>query len=192
MYENFSDEKLVNLASSGDEVAEEALFRRFKNRVNKIARPYFILGGDGEDLAQEGMIGLYKAIKSYNPNSPASFAAFANICIKNQILDAIRNASSKRHAPLNTYISTDVQGSEINNLKDLGQEPESILISQEERAHFEEIAKSTLSPLEATILHHFLAGETYEQIAKAIGRNTKTVDNALFRIRRKLLNSTKI
>ncbi|MDR2167214.1 MAG: sigma-70 family RNA polymerase sigma factor [Clostridiales bacterium] len=183
-YAKFSDEQLARLAAD-ESAAQEALLRRFKGHVTKIARPYFIMGGDREDLVQEGMIGLYKAIREFRAGT-ASFATFATVCIKNQILDAIKNASRKKHGPLNTYISMDAQSPEIAQITDHHQEPEEILIHRENKLRLENLVQASLSDLESAILAQFLAGLSYAEIAETLGKTTKSVDNALFRIRRKV------
>jgi RNA polymerase sporulation-specific sigma factor len=185
-YDRISDEQLAELSTKGDNVAQEALLRRFKGHVAKLARPYFIMGGDREDLVQEGMIGLYKAMREFKAGNAASFATFATVCIKNQMLDAIKNASRKKHGPLNTYISMDMQSPEIAKMSDGLQEPEKILIHRENKLRLENMVQASLSELESAILTHFLAGQSYQEIAASLGRTPKSVDNALFRIRRKV------
>jgi len=169
------------------------LLRRFKSVVAMLARPYFILGGDQEDLVQEGMIGLYRAIREYrhntgtappageqSPANAATFATFATTCIKNQIKDAIKTAARKKHSPLNTSISMD----QITlNIPDPTADPALILIHQED---IKTVFQDQLTPLESSILHLYLLGQTYAEIAQAINRTPKAVDNALYRIRQKV------
>ncbi|MCL2576145.1 MAG: sigma-70 family RNA polymerase sigma factor [Defluviitaleaceae bacterium] len=188
MYQNeFNDEYLARQVALGDREAEDALLRRFLGRVKIIARPYFIMGGDREDLIQEGMVGLYKAIREYRADFTASFATFATVCIKNQILDAIKSASRKKHSPLNGYVSMDVSNPEIEGITDIGQEPDQILIDRETKVRLEKIMQARLSKLENTVLTHFLEGDSYAQIADKMDITTKSVDNALLRIRKKVL-----
>ncbi|MCL2169162.1 MAG: sigma-70 family RNA polymerase sigma factor [Defluviitaleaceae bacterium] len=181
---NLSDEELVKLSQSGESQAGDILLRRFKAKAAHIARPYFIMGGDRDDIVQEGMIGLYRAIREYRKGT-ASFATFATVCIKNQILDAVKNASRKKHSPLNSYISMDTE-SELAHMTDHRADPENILIHRENKLHLESTAAAALSPLEYDILTHFLDGHSYAQIATALEITKKSVDNALYRIRKKI------
>jgi RNA polymerase sporulation-specific sigma factor len=191
-YYDIDNENLARLSNLGDNAAQEALLRRFKGHVRVLARPYFIMGGDREDLMQEGMIGLYKAIREFRPEkaektaNASNFTAFATVCIKNQILDAIKNASRKKHGPLNSYVSMNVPSPEIAAMTAKDQEPENILIHRENKLYLENMVGTLLSSLESDILALFLEGQSYAQIAHAIGRSVKSVDNALFRIRRKV------
>ena len=187
-YENLPDENLAALAS-GDSTAAEALLLRYKNFVKKIVRPYFIIGADREDLIQEGMIGLYKAIGSYHSNKDATFSSYAATCIKNQIITAIKNAARKKHGPLNTYIPIDDENPDIFYVADNSNNPEKILIYRESIQSFENTMNTTLSNLESAILQHFLAGLTYTEISEKMDISTKSVDNALTRIRRKVSKS---
>jgi RNA polymerase sporulation-specific sigma factor len=189
-YENLPDEMLTTFAAA-DPAAAEALLLRYKNFVKKIVRPYFIMGADREDLIQEGMIGLHKAMRQYREGAAASFASFAAICIKSQVMTAIKNASRKKHGPLNTYISIDRgqgQGDDAGPLSitDNSHNPEKILLSRENKAVLENIVNTSLSNLESAILTHFLAGLSYAEISEKLGTTSKSVDNALFRIRRKV------
>jgi RNA polymerase sporulation-specific sigma factor len=194
-YFNIDNENLARLSNLGDNAAQEVLLRRFKGHVRVLARPYFIMGGDREDLMQEGMIGLYKAIREFRTDkndktnksdNNGNFAAFATVCIRNQILDAIKNAARKKHGPLNSYVSMDSPSPEIAAMTAKDQEPESILIHRENRLHIENTVGTLLSGLESEILSLFLEGQSYTQIAHALGRSAKSVDNALFRIRKKV------
>jgi len=193
-HDMLNDEDLAALAAA-DSAAAEALLLRYKNFVKKIVRPYFIIGADREDLIQEGMIGLCKAISSYQSSRDTNFASFASICIKSQILTAIKNASRKKHGPLNTYIplnyEEDHENPDIFYITDHSNNPEKILILRENKRNIENIVNTTLSHLESAILLHFLAGHTYAEIGEKLGTTTKSVDNALFRIRRKVAKSIK-
>lgn len=186
MHDNFSNEELVKLAQDGETSAADLLLRRFKGTVNMLARPYFLMGGDRDDIVQEGMIGLYKAMRDYKAQKSASFATYATQCIKNQIIDAIKSAGRKKHSPLNTYVSFDTDESSSDFLADHLQDPEKIMISRENKSSLENAVKTSLSKLESTILKHFLAGLTYAQIADNLNITQKAVDNALYRIRRKI------
>ncbi|MCL2376273.1 MAG: sigma-70 family RNA polymerase sigma factor [Defluviitaleaceae bacterium] len=190
-YQSLSDEDLAALAAANNTAAAEALLLRYKNFVKKIVRPYFIMGADREDLIQEGMIGLHKAIGSYSCHheKATSFASYAATCIKNQIMTAIKNAARKKHGPLNTYISIDNENPDIFYIIDNSHNPEKVLIYRESVQTFENAVNTTLSNLESTILRHFLAGLSYAEISEKLDITTKSVDNALFRIRRKIAKS---
>ncbi|MCL2170972.1 MAG: sigma-70 family RNA polymerase sigma factor [Defluviitaleaceae bacterium] len=179
----FSDEQLASMANNGDNLALDNLMNRYKYLVKIIGRQYFILGADGEDVAQEGMIGLYKAIREYNP-AQAAFRTFADICIKRQILTAIKAAARKKHGPLNKYISIDCDDApEIPDLPN----PEDIIINREGKMHIEARLGAALSTFEYKILIYFLQGNSYSEMAAALNCNEKSVDNALSRIRKKII-----
>jgi len=184
-YEKKCDEDLALLATS-DPAAGEALLMRYKDFVKKAVRPYFIMGADREDLIQEGMIGLCKAMQAYLPYKDTNFASFAAICIRNQIMTAIKNAARKKHGPLNTYISIDDENPAVSYIIDHSHNPEKLVIYRESKRNIENIVNTTLSNLESAILLHFLGGLTYAEIGEKLGRSPKSVDNALFRIRRKV------
>jgi len=185
-YDSLCDVELVKLSQSGDTAAGDVLLRRFKGVVNKYARHYFIMGGDRDDLIQEGMIGLYRAIGEYRTGKAGNFAGFAAVCIKNQILDAVKSAARKKHSPLNTYVSMDADTPEIAGITDYHQDPEEILIRKEDLTHLEMLVQTEFSARESEILKHYLAGWSYAQIAEELGVSAKSVDNALYRIRRKV------
>ena len=195
-YLNMTDEALVERSHAGDARADETLCERYKNIVRIKARPYFLIGADREDLMQEGMIGLYKAIRDYTPDHNAVFRSFAEMCIVRQLISAIKRATRKKHAPLNTYVS--LYGStfaeEDNRERPLldtmamvrTESPEDAFISKESTEHILGSIEKLLTPLEKQVLDLFMDGYSYQQIAAALGRGTKTVDNALQRIKRKL------
>ena len=187
------EQQLVEQAQAGDAGAMDRLCDRYKDKVRRIAHAYFFKGADREDVIQEGMIGLYKAIRSYRPDCNAAFSSFADICITRQIYSAINAAGRQKHTPLNSYVSfyetTAPDGDEralieVLSLEDKG--PEDMMISKEtsEMLHRELI--SHLTPLERKVTELFLDGLTYQQISEAIGRPTKSVDNALSRVKKKL------
>jgi len=182
--QSLTDEELAALAAANSGAMDILLFRH-KNTVKMLSRPYFIIGADHEDLVQEGMIGLYKAIRDYTP-AAASFATFAAACIKNQMLTAIKNAARKKHSPLNTYISIDQENPEIFHITDQEYNPEHALDIRENRRKITALAATSLSHLEAACLADFLKGLSYNEIAEKQGITAKSVDNALHRIRRKL------
>ena len=195
-YLNMTDEALVERSHAGDARADETLCERYKNIVRIKARPYFLIGADREDLVQEGMIGLYKAIRDYTPDHNAVFRSFAEMCIVRQLISAIKRATRKKHAPLNTYVS--LYGStfaeEDNRERPLldtmamvrTESPEDAFISKESTEHILGSIEKLLTPLEKQVLDLFMDGYSDQQIAAALGRGTKTVDNALQRIKRKL------
>lgn len=190
-----TDEELVKEMKSGEVGAEEELFSRFKPMVSSVARSYFLLGSELDDLIQEGMIGLYKACQNYSQNSSASFKTFAYLCIKRQIQSAVKHANRQKNKILNSYVSLDSQGGYKTGE---GEEeallilPSSILTPDDEmieKENYEEILdkiKRALSPLELKVLTLYLKGNSYQTISKMVGKNTKSVDNSLHRIKNKL------
>ena len=192
-YDVLSDEVLCHLAVSGDRVAEEQLVVRYRRLVRICARPYFLTGGDSEDLIQEGMVGLLKAIREYSPERAAGFRRYAEICIKNRIISAVKAASSGKHSPLNHYVSFETplfdgnapQYSYGAEYQCLGN-PEDAFIRKERYQERMDVLKGQLSGFEAKILRLYLGGLSYAEIAAEVNRSPKSVDNAVQRIRRKL------
>lgn len=189
----YSDETLCRRAASGDRIAEEVLVTRYHRLVRICARPYFLAGGDSEDLIQEGMFGLLKAVREYDAEKETSFHTYAEVCIRNRILSAVSAAARDKHAPLNHGISIEsplFEGhSDFYALRDsLSQEqsPEDMLIGLEEQQERINTLKDSLSPLEGTILDLYLSGFSYQEIADRTGKSLKSVDNAVQRIRRKV------
>ena len=190
----FTDEQLVEMLRAGDEEAERQLYERYKQTVRSRARTYFLIGADHEDLVQEGMIGLYKAVLEYNPDREVSFRGFADLCITRQILTAIKRATRKKHAPLNTYVSLNQpifeEGGDqtlfdtMQNLRVV--DPEEQLIGREEYERIQKYLQENLSSLEQTVLGLYLNGLSYQQIAQKLNRPPKSIDNALQRIKHKL------
>ena len=189
-----NDEELWRLTVSGDARAEEELIERYTRLVRICARPYFLAGGDSEDLTQEGLMGLLNAIRSYGPDSETPFRPFAEVCIRNRILEAVRSASRKKHDPLNGGVSLEyVILSEEESRQPLELQPEVFSRSPEEQVLARESEKEfystfsrCLSSFETEVLFRFLDGLSYRQIAAEVGRTEKAVDNAVQRIRRKL------
>ena len=194
VFEDMPDEAVVELAGNGDMNAQEYLINKYKNFVRAKARTYFLLGGDKEDLIQEGMIGMYKAIRDYRPDKLSSFRAFAELCITRQIITAIKTATRQKHIPLNSYVSLNkpiydedsdrtlldvITGTKITD-------PEELIISQEEFDNIEEKMGELLSSLELRVLMYYLEGKSYQEIAEDLGRHVKSIDNALQRVKRKL------
>ncbi len=183
-----TDEQLALLAQQGNSNAELELFNKYRSLINKCSRGYFLIGGDIEDLVQEGMIGLYKAIKNYSADKAATFSTFASLCIRRQIQSAVRNASAKKNKALSSAVpimDEDSDDTGVYLIAD-GESPDSILIHrQTSQAIFEEL-KKLLSPLEYDVLKYYLSGLSYQQIASKTKQTKKSIDNALSRIKKKL------
>lgn len=179
----YSDEELCALAAQGCRNAEEELVKRYFRQVRVCARPYFLAGGDSEDLIQEAMFGLLKAIREFDPSHDARFKTFAEVCIRNRIRSAVTNAARSKHAPLNDSIPIEspMLGSEAS--------PEELYISREEEAERLTRLGERLSPLEREVLKLFLLGLSYPEISAQVGRPIKSVDNAVQRIRRKVVGN---
>lgn len=188
------DEEVVSEAKSGNVKAQEYLITKYQNFVKAKAKSYFLIGADKEDIYQEGMIGLYKAIRDYRPDKLASFKAFAELCVTRQIITAIKTATRQKHIPLNTYVSLNkpIYGEESDRtLLDVLSEakvtdPEEIMIIKEELSHIENEIGQVLSELEMEVLGSYLDGKSYQEIACDLNRHAKSIDNALQRVKRKL------
>lgn len=196
-YESMLDEEIVDLTrDDGDnsDLALEFLITKYKNFVRAKARSYFLIGADREDIIQEGMIGLYKAIRDFRRDKLASFRAFAELCITRQIITAIKTATRQKHIPLNSYVSLNkpiydedsdrtlldvLHGNKISD-------PEELIISREEFGDIEQKMGEILSDLEWRVLMAYLDGKSYQEIADDLGRHVKSIDNALQRVKRKL------
>ena len=191
------DLQLVLRASNGDQRALDQLIRRYIGFVRLKASSYFLAGGDSEDLIQEGMIGLYKAVRDYRPDKETSFRSFAELCVTRQIITAIKTATRYKHSPLNTYVSFSHTPSGQDGEGDctLGDalpgpsvdEPPIKVISTEELQSLVFCLGTGLSPLESDALRLYLEGNSYEEMAEELGCDTKTIDNALQRVKRKVL-----
>ena len=194
VFQEMEDEHVVGLAGAGDKLAEEYLIHKFKNFVRARARSYFLIGADKEDIIQEGMIGLFKAIRDFRADKQSSFRAFAELCITRQIITAVKTATRQKHIPLNSYVSLNkpiydeesdrtlldvITGSRITD-------PEELIISREEFSDIEGKMGEILSPLERQVLMAYLDGKTYQEIAAILQRHVKSIDNALQRVKRKL------
>jgi RNA polymerase sigma-H factor len=190
------DLQLVVKARNGDDAAMDQLIRRYTGFVRLKSSSYFLAGGDGEDLVQEGLIGLYKAVRDFRHDKETSFRSFAELCVTRQIITAIKTATRYKHAPLNTYVSFShtpagqdpdgdctlgdaLPGSHVND-------PVVCVISTEELQSLVFCLGSGLSPLEADALRLYLEGSSYEEMAEELGCDTKTIDNALQRVKRKI------
>jgi RNA polymerase sporulation-specific sigma factor len=189
--ENMTDEMLVDFCKKNHPLAMETLFERYKPLLSKITRSYFLLGADQDDLMQEAMIGLYKAVVSFNANQQTSFKTFASLCVKRHVLDAIKKSNAQKHKALNDSVmfSQCFSGLDDENEEFLFEPYEQSQQSIEQTENFEQMIKtiqSKLSKLEFQILTQYLKGQTYAQIAQKLSINSKSVDNALTRIKKKL------
>ena len=194
-FENMSDEELVRAAQQeGDGPALEFLLNKYKNFVRTKARSYFLIGADHEDIVQEGMIGLYKAIRDFREDRLSSFRAFAELCITRQIITAIKTATRQKHIPLNSYISLNRPIYEEDSdrtlldviTEDAPSNPEEMLIDREDLSVIEGRIGQMLSDLEKQVLVRYIEGKSYVEISQEMNRHVKSVDNALQRIKRKL------
>jgi RNA polymerase sporulation-specific sigma factor len=188
------DEAIALKAKMGDIQAQEYLINKYKNFVKAKAKSYFLVGADKEDIYQEGMIGLYKAIRDFRPDKLSSFKAFAELCITRQIITAIKTATRQKHIPLNTYVSLNKpiydEESDRTLLDILSavkiSDPEELVISREEVTNMESEIEGALSELELEVLNSYLQGKSYQEIACDLDRHSKSIDNALQRVKRKL------
>ena len=185
---------IVLKASKGDKIALEYIIQKYKNFVKSKAKSYFLIGADKEDIIQEGMIGLYKAIRDFDASKTNSFKGFADICITRQIITAIKTATRQKHIPLNSYISLNKpvydEESERTLLDIIATsivtDPEELIISKEELKHIETKMNELLSDLELKVVEYYLNGKSYQYIADKLQRDVKSIDNALQRVKRKL------
>jgi len=190
-YNNFSDEELIEKLRAGDAEIADYIMEKYKPLVRKKSNAMYLIGGEPEDLIQEGMIGLFKAVRDYNPEKEVSFFAFAEICISRQLYSALEASNRKKHMPLNTYISfSNQEDSEGVNLEQMITEqtisPEQMLIEQEGKQEFFDKLEEKLSPMEKKVLYLYLEGSSYTQIAENMGKTPKSIDNTLQRIRGKI------
>lgn len=181
---NITDEQLCSLAQQGDRLAEEYLAEQCSGLVKSCARPYFLAGAESEDVIQEGMIGLLKAIRSYDESSGIPFRAYAHTCVLNRIYSAVRSASSGKHRALNDSESISDETLQLNKLSDHS-DPETMLIATEEQRESMDKLLEQLSDFEKDVLELFLHGLSYKAMAEELDKPAKSVDNAVQRIRRK-------
>ncbi len=194
VFDGMQDEEIVEVARTGSVEAQEYLINKYKGFVKAKARSYFLIGADREDIIQEGMIGLYKAIRDFRSDKLTSFKAFAELCITRQIITAIKTATRQKHIPLNSYVSLNRpiydEDSDRTLLdimpSDQVLDPEEVVISAEEIGRMEEQITEILSELEWQVLNCYLDGKSYVEIADELQRHVKSVDNALQRVKRKL------
>jgi RNA polymerase sporulation-specific sigma factor len=189
-----ADEDLVEVARTGDEAALAELLRRFRPQVRAKAKTYFLSGGDRQDVIQEGMIGLYKAVRDYDRSKHPSFRHFADLCVTRQVITAIKGANRRKHAPLNAYVSLTGSVSHEDDsdmeyrerIADDGQDPIHKITSATDLDQLRSFCAEVLSDLETEVLVRYVSGESYSDIAVELGRHAKAIDNALQRVKRKL------
>ncbi|MBU9737628.1 RNA polymerase sporulation sigma factor SigH [Diplocloster agilis] len=196
-YGDYSDEELIRMLRNGNVEITDFIMEKYKNLVRKKARAMYLIGGDNDDLIQEGMIGLFKAIRDYREEREASFFHFADLCIGRQIYSAVEMSRRKKHLPLNTYVSLYEDASEggedgltlVEALQSISDKnPEELLIDQESAVSLEKRIDQSLSDFEKEVLDRYLAGNNYAEIAAALEKTPKSVDNALQRVKNKLLD----
>lgn len=193
-YNTMVDEEVIPHAKSGNTKALEYLINKYKSFVRAKARTYFLIGADREDIIQEGMIGLYKAIRDFREDKLSSFRAFAELCITRQIITAIKTATRQKHIPLNSYVSLNKpifdEESDRTLMDVISEEsitdPEEMIINREEFTGIETRMGEILSSLEWEVLSLYLQGKSYQEIAEELERHVKSIDNALQRVKRKL------
>lgn len=193
-YEGISDEELILRLRDGDGRVMDFILEKYKGLVRSKAKSMYLLGADGEDLIQEGMIGLFKAVRDYDPGRDASFYTFADLCVSRQMYTAVQASSRKKHMPLNRSVSLNAEGMDKDGESEIRlavpdareRSPEDMVIDRENLEQLESVIEKELSPLEKQVLDLYLTGMGYAQIARVLGRDGKSTDNALQRIRGKL------
>lgn len=193
-YALLADERIVEMINGGDSAAADFLMEKYKNYVRKKARSYFIIGGENDDMIQEGMIGLFKAVRDYDASKQVSFRAFAEMCVQRQMITAVKAATRKKHVPLNTYVSFSRQAADEDGERTLQDvigisndlNPEELFIGRENLEYIEKKINEDLSKLEKQVLTQYLLGISYQEIADSLGKTVKCIDNALQRIKKKL------
>lgn len=193
-FRSLDDEKVLIAVHSGNSEALEFMIAKYKNFVRAKAKAYFLVGAEREDIVQEGMIGLYKAIRDYRDDKLASFKAFAELCITRQMITAVKTATRQKHIPLNSYVSLDKpiydEESERTLMdvvrEDRSSDPQELLVNREEYDNIEEKMAAILSDLERQVLSQYLDGRSYQEISVDLKRHVKSIDNALQRVKRKL------
>ncbi|MFG6120608.1 MULTISPECIES: RNA polymerase sporulation sigma factor SigH [Thalassobacillus] len=193
-YEKLEDEEIIERINEGHSQALDYLINKYKNFVRAKARTYFLIGADREDIVQEGMIGLYKAIRDYKEDKLSSFKAFAELCVTRQIITAIKTATRQKHIPLNSYVSLDkpIYDEESDRtLLDViagskAIDPQELIVNKEKFGDMEDKISELLSDLERKVLTLYLDGRSYQEISAELDRHVKSIDNALQRVKRKL------
>ena len=193
-YDRMTDEQLLCDYKNGNQEIMDYLMVKYKSMVRKKARAMYLLGGENEDLIQEGMIGLFKAVTSYQEEKNTSFSTFAYLCVQRQIYTTITAFNRKKHIPLNTAISLFEQKNQeeelsLDEILETPEEtPEEMMLRKEELNDYYKMLDQNLSKFEKQVMYHYLNGETYTTIAKKLGKSDKSIDNAIQRIRRKIRN----
>ena len=198
-YDKMEDSKIIEEIKQGDEYALTYLLKKYQELVNMKINKYFMIGAEKEDIAQEGMIGLYKAIQSYNPEKQNSFKSFANICIERQLITAIKTSNRQKHMPLNSYLSLNTSAYDNNDEDSVelidtfnSKQSEDPLEMMMQKEHFEEVENAvnkSLSQFEKQVLDKFMKGKSYVRIAEELDSPVKSVDNAIQRIRKKAIKN---
>lgn len=185
-YDTISDEELIVRLRGGESGISDYLMEKYKGLVKKKARAMFLIGGDTDDLIQEGMIGLFKAVQDYSPEREASFQTFARLCIDRQLYNAIQTSKRQKHQPLNSYVSLSTEEAGEHDKELWMANPETIIIDQENTRALQDVIRRQLSAMENKVLDCYLEGCGYVQIAELLGKSPKAIDNALQRIRAKI------
>ena len=196
-YDKMSDEELIKLIKLGEKSALDFIMNKYKEVVNIKVSKYFIIGGEREDIVQEGLIGLYKAIKNFDPEKENSFKTFANLCIERQLITAIKTSNRQKHMPLNSYLSLNMSAYEDEEAEtvidvldsNMIEDPLDTLTKKEYYSEIESAIDKSLSDFEKKVLNRFAKGESYVQIADKLNTPVKSVDNAIQRIRKKAIRS---
>lgn len=192
-YGEMTDEELIRHLRDGEQEIMDYVMDKYKYLVRKRANAMFLIGGEPEDLIQEGMIGLFKAIRDFKEEKESSFYHFADMCVSRQIYNAIESSNRKKHQPLNSYVSLHTQDAESGMLfldmlmSEENGDPEQLLIDKENAVAMQEKIQHSLSPMEKEVIHHYLQGLNYRQIAGVMQKQPKVIDNALQRIKGKLV-----
>ena len=199
-YNNMSDEELLEAIKKDDTQALDFLICKYKDLVNSKVNKYFIIGAEKEDIIQEGLIGLYKAIKDYKPDKQNSFKSFANLCIERQLITAIKSSNRRKHMPLNSYLSLNMtayeneDGNNETQVMDvletnIIEDPLDTITKKEYMSNVENVIDNSLSDFEKKVLNRYIQGESYVKIAEKLYAPVKSVDNAIQRIRKKTAKS---
>lgn len=201
-YDNIKDEDLIEIIKSGDKQAFEYLLNKYKELVNAKVSKYFIIGAERDDIVQEGLIGLFKAIKDYKPDMQNSFKNFANMCIERQLITAIKTSNRQKHIPLNSYLSLNIsaydeeEGESDTSLieifnNDLIEDPLDTITKKEYYQNIEAAIDKSLSDFEKKVLNKYINGKSYVEIAEELDTPVKSIDNAIQRIRKKAIKGLK-
>ena len=198
-YDKMEDSKIIEEIKQGDEYALTYLLKKYQELVNMKINKYFMIGAEKEDIAQEGMIGLYKAIQNYNPEKQNSFKSFANICIERQLITAIKTSNRQKHLPLNSYLSLNTSAYDNNDESSVelidtfngkqSEDPLEMMMQKEHFAEVENAVNKSLSQFEKQVLDKFMKGKSYVRIAEELNSHVKSVDNAIQRIRKKAIKN---